>query len=181
MNWLIFIWKENEKCLLCIELLLFLSLKMKLWHITDTGLDFANIPALTHVHLVEQLSCSAASSPCALQRSRNAAGTGAAAAGSSHPLPLRPLWQLPGWLSARTVQPAGSKDSAARAAWPKISCFWKRRINSTRMLYFSSVILTGRILELFSEHGYMLRSTQPWTHRYTRRCTCLCRHLHSHV
>ena len=92
MNWLIFIQKKMpEKCLLCIELLLFLSLKMKLWHITDTGVDFANIPALTHAHLVEQLSCPAASSTCALQRSRAQRALGSCScpsitpAGSAHP------------------------------------------------------------------------------------------------
>ena len=92
MNWLIFIQKKMpEKCLLRIELLLFLSLKMKLWHITDTRLDFANIPALTHAHLMEQLLCSAASSTCALQRSRAQRALGSCScpsitpAGSAHP------------------------------------------------------------------------------------------------
>lgn len=179
MNWLIFIQKKmQEKCLLCIELLLFLSLKMKLWHITDTGVDFANIPALTHAHLVEQLSCPAASSTCALQRSRAQRALGSCScpsitpAGSAHPAaPQTPGSCLSGCQPELCRQ--REQDSAARAAWPKISCFWKRQINSTCMLCSSSVILICRILKLFSEHGYMLRkhtALDTWTHTQTHMC-----------
>ena len=72
--------KENtRRCPLCVELL-FLSLKMKLWHITKTSLDFAKVPS---VHSVEQPSCSGSS-----QHLRSAEAPWAAAAapaGSAHP------------------------------------------------------------------------------------------------
>ena len=80
----------------------------------------------------------------------------AAAAGSSHPAAPQTSGSYLGGCQPELCRQR-EQDSAVRAAWPKISCFWKRQINSTRMLYFSSVILTSRILELFSEHGYILR------------------------
>ena len=168
-----------EQCLLCIELLLFLSLKMKQWHITDTGLDFADIPALTHVHLVEQLSCSAASSTCALQRSRAQRVLGSCScpsitpAGSAHPAAPQTPGSCLGGCQPELCGQRG-QDSAARAAWPKISCFWKRQINSTCLLCFSSFILICRILNLFSKHGYMLRKhTDMDTRIHTQTHTCV--------
>lgn len=126
-----------EKCLLCIELLLFLSLKTKLWHITDTGLDFANIPALTHVHLVEQLSCSAASSTCALQRSHAQQALGSCSWVLSPCCPSD-LWQLPGWLSARAVQAAGAGLSCQGClAQDKLLLEKTNQLNSYALLFFS--------------------------------------------
>ena len=175
-----------EKCLLCIELLLFLSLKMKRWHITDTGLDFADIPALTHVHLVEKLSCSAASSTCTLQRSRAQRVLGICRcpritpAGSAHPAaPQSPGSCLGGCQPELCGQ--REQDSAARAAWPKISCFWKRQINSTCLLSFLLSSLSAESWIYFLNMGICLESTQTWTHGYTCRHTCVCGHLHSRV
>lgn len=143
-----------EKCLLCIELLLFLSLKMKLWHIRYS-LDFCK-HYMTRSLEVEQLSCSAASSTCALQRSPRTAGTGQLQLDPLTHLPLRPLAAT--WVAVSQ----GCAASGSRTQLPGLLAQDKLLLEKTRstqlMLCFSSVILTGRIWSYFLNMGICLEN-----------------------
>lgn len=133
--------KENTKrCPLCIDLL-FLSLKMKLWHITKTSLDFAKIPLCTQWI---SLRAQAAPSTCSVQRRREQLQL--PQPDLLTPLPLEP----PTAAGVAVSQNCGGsrRHNCCQGCLDRDgSCVWKRQINSTCILYLSSLIFICRILK----------------------------------
>lgn len=133
----IYIKENTRRCPLCIDLL-FLSLKMKLWHVTKTSLDFAKIPLCTRWI---RLRAQAAPSPRSLQRHREQLQL--PQPDLLTPLPLEPPTAA-GVAVSQTCGGSRRRNSAARAAWTEMgaACGKGRSIQLaffTFLLSFSSV------------------------------------------
>lgn len=168
--------KENTKrCPLCIDLL-FLSLKMKLWHITKTSLDFAKIPLCTQWI---SLRAQAAPSTCSVQRRREQLQLPQPDLFTT--LPLEP----PTAAGVAVSQNCGGSrrhNSAARAAWTEMgaACGKGKSIQLaffTFLLSFSSVESWNG--DPFWTRAYALNDRDMDTWTYTQTHTCA--HTPSHI